>query len=108
MTQVQEPAPEQQPEAHSHWRYTGQTDGTVMLHGVPIANVTEGETLAAEDEVQAEKLARSGHFEQVDGPEVKLPTPQPVVEPEALNVPQPELQQPATPEPSQPAPGGTE
>jgi len=87
MTQVQDPAPEQQPEAHSHWHYTGQTDGTVMLDGTPIANVTEGETLAAEDEVQAEKLARSGHFEQVDGPEVKLPTPQPAAEPEVLNTP---------------------
>jgi len=106
MTQVQEPAPEQQPEAHSHWRYTGQTDGTVMLHGVPIANVTEGETLAAEDEVQAEKLLRSGHFEQVDGPEVKVPTPQPVTEPEVLNTPADTLVFDHTP--AQPATGGTE
>lgn len=102
MTQAQEPAaePVQTPAAHSQWKYTGETDGAVTLNGTPIANVTKGQIIAAEDEVQAEKLLRSGHFDQVDGPQVALPTLQPLTEPEVLNAP-PVFDHPI-------APGGTE
>lgn len=112
MTQSQEPAAV--PAPHSQWKYTGETEGTVMLRGVPLANVTPGQTVEAGDEVQAERLAESGHFEQVTGPEVKAPTALPVADPVVMNAPPEPASLPAfsfpapDPQPSQPAPGGTE
>ena len=98
----------QDPQPHSQWKYTGETEGTVMLRGVPLANVVPGQTVNAVDEVQAERLLESGHFKQLDGPEAKAPTVQPTTSPEVLNAPQDPDPAVSDPEPSQPAAGAPE
>lgn len=52
---------------HSQWRYTKTALGTLMVHGLPLANLThEGQVVDVPDEATAEELEATGYFERVD------------------------------------------